>query len=248
MSDNDLRGLFVSVLDQAPPPLPSREEMVAAGRRDRIRRRGWWAVGVGAAAVVAIAAGTVVVPATGGSRAAGAPGVAKSPSRRPVSHVPAAQWQRAGQLLAALAARVPAGYTTPPASTRGPSSPFTSVDGWQATGWLYTAAIEVDRDGRAGTVRVFSFTDYGPAGTDDACAAAYQAGGSYDGCTVLAAADGTPVGVSWRGNGTGRDLQAVWVHDDRAVVVEELPYGLGGSGRPALTTPPFTEQEVADLS
>lgn len=106
-------------------------------------------------------------------------------------------------------------------------------------------STEVYRDG---TVRVSSFTDYGPPGTNDPCAAAYQAAGSYDGCTVLTAVTGTPVAVSWRGgSGTApREVRATGVADDRAVSVEQMPGGQTSGRMP--DQPIFTDQELAELA
>jgi hypothetical protein len=265
MHDNDVRDLFARMVGEAGPLPVSREEMVAAGRRARNRRRRWWAGGVALAAVAAVAASTQVVPAPGasgtvsapgtssargtssapGTSSARGPGVARSPSGRPVS-IPEAQQQRANQMLDALIAAIPAGYTTP-----APGNPHTRsarVKGWQQTGWLYLISTEVYRDGKVGMVHVSSFTDYGPPGTNDPCAAAYQAAGSHDGCTVLTATTGTPVAVSWRG-GSGkvpREVRATWVADDRAVSVQQVPGGQTG-GR-MLDQPVFTDQELADLA
>ncbi|HTJ33042.1 MAG TPA: hypothetical protein VL738_07410 [Dactylosporangium sp.] len=267
MHDNDVRDLFARVVDKAGPLPASREEMVAAGRRARNHRRRWWAGGVALVAVAAVAATTQVVlvpgasdtvsapgtPSAPGTSSARSPGVAKSPTGRPVSKIPEAQQQRADQMLAALIAAIPAGYTTPaPGATPAAGRPlirYAFVQGWQQTGWRYTISTEVYRDGKAGMVRVHSFTDYGPPGTNDPCAAAYQAAGSYDGCTVLTATTGTPVAVSWRG-GSGkvpREVQATWVADDRAVSVEQGP-GPQQPGFGMLTQPVFTDQELADLA
>ncbi|WP_238006449.1 hypothetical protein KZZ52_16045 [Dactylosporangium sp. AC04546] len=263
MHDNDVRDLFARVVDEAGPLPVSREEMVAAGRRARNHRRRWWVGGVALAAVAAVAATIQVVPVPGAPVAVGAsgtsgapltsgarsPGVAKSPTGRPVSKIPEAQQQRANQMLAALIAAIPAGYTTPAAGN--PRTRSARVEGWQQTGWLYLVSTEVYRDGKVGAVRVSSFTDYGPPGTNDPCAAALQAAGSYDGCTVLTAVTGTPVAVSWRG-GSGkapRVVRATWVADDRAVSVEQLPQGTSGQpGGGMLDQPVFTDQELADLA
>ena len=273
MHDNDVRDLFARVVGEAGPLPVSREEMVAAGRRARNHRRRWWAGGVALAAVAAVAATTQVVPVPGasgtvsapgttgtpgnvsapGTVSARSPGVTKSPTGRAVSTIPEAQQQRANQMLAALIAAIPAGYTTPaPGATPAAGRPLTryaQVEGWQQTGWLYLVGTEVYRDGKAGMVRVDSYTDYGPPGTNDPCAAAYQAAGSYDGCTVLTAVTGTPVAVSWRG-GSGtvpREVRATWVADDRAVSVEQGP-GAQQPGFGMLTQPVFTDQELADLA
>ncbi|WP_432830079.1 hypothetical protein [Dactylosporangium sp. CA-092794] len=275
MSNDDVRDLLVRVLGEAGPPPPSREAMIAAGRRARNHRRRWWAGGVALAAVAAVAATIQVVPVSGapgtvsapsasagpgtasapgtsaapGTSGAASPGVAKSPTGRAVSKIPEAQQQRADQMLAALIAAIPAGYTTP--APGNPRTRSARVEGWQQTGWLYLVSTEVYRDGKVGAVRVSSFTDYGPPGTNDPCAAAYQAAGSYDGCTVLTAVTGTPVAVTWRG-GSGkvpREVRATWVADDRAVSLEQLPNGTDrepiGS---MLDQPVFTDQELADLA
>nr|BFE59485.1 hypothetical protein GCM10020063_040110 [Dactylosporangium thailandense] len=273
MHDNDVRDLLARVIGEDGPRPASREEMVAAGRRARNRRRRWWAGGVALAAVAAVAAmtqvgpvsgapGTVAAPRTSGApgtvsapstTSARSPGVAKSPTGRAVSKIPEAQQQRADQMLAALIAGIPAGYTTPaPGATPAAGKPLTRyglVEGWQQTGWRYEVGTEVYRDGKAGMVRVSSFTDYGPPGTNDPCAAAYQAVGSYNGCTVLTATTGTPVAVSWRG-GSGkvpREVRATWVADDRAVSVEQGP-GPQQPGLGILDQPVFTDQELADLA
>ncbi|MEU7874803.1 hypothetical protein [Dactylosporangium sp. NPDC049140] len=267
MHDNDVRDLLARVVGEAGPRPVSREEMVAAGRRARNRRRRWWVGGVALAAVAAVAATTQVVPApsvpgtvgtpgtvsASGTVGARSPGVTKSPTGRAVSTIPEAQQQRANQMLAVLIAAIPAGYTTPAAgATPAAGHPLTRyayVQGWQQTGWRYSISTEVYRDGKAGMVRVSSFTDYGPPGTNDPCAAAYQAAGSYDGCTVLTAVTGTPVSVSWRG-GSGkvpREVRATWVADDRAVSVEQGP-GAQQPGFGMLDQPVFTDQELADLA
>jgi hypothetical protein len=252
MHNNDVRDLLVRVLDEAGPPPASREEMIAAGRRARNHRRRWWAGGVALAAVAAVAAMTQVVPAPGGPGTVSAPGTVserspgtvKSPTGRAVSKIPEVQQERANQMLAALIAAIPAGYTTP-----APGDPhrFARVEGWQQTGWLYSISTEVYREGKVGRMQVSSFTDYGLPGTNDPCAAAYEATGSYDGCTVLTAVTGAPVAVSWRGgsNKAPRDVRATWVADDRAVSVEQI---LGGQPGGVLDQPIFTDQELAELA
>ncbi|GLL03552.1 hypothetical protein [Dactylosporangium matsuzakiense] len=261
MRDNDVRDLLLRVACEVGPPPPTREAMLAAGHRARGRRRMWWAGGSGLAALAAVAVLTQVLSAPGGPAPVAGPGTqgtpsaatasspaaaggdsprpTKSPTGRPVSGAPAAQQQRADAMLAALTAAVPAGYTVPD----DPRTRFALVEGWQQTGWLYRIGIDVHRDAQVVTLRVASFTDYGGPGPGDLCAAAYQAAGSYDGCTVLTTSTGVPIAVTWRG-GKGnvpREVRAVRVADDRAVSVQQSPRGPHDQ-------PVFTDQQLAEMA
>lgn len=266
MPELDTKAIFVDLLDSPAPPLPTRADVITGARGALRRRRASLAVcGVGLV-TLAVVAGVSLIPALGGSSGpiVGGPIVGSSavnspgptPSTRQVKRasptvtlspsirsrpkgadVPPAQRQRLDALLAALEAKVPAGFTAPAGDLPPVGIRSTTVEGWQATGWHYSVDTTATGRGAATVLTVDAFSGFGALAAG--CTGTENLAGQVSGdtCREYTASDGSSVGVISRGS----ELHAAWGNGDIAVSIRQIAVrGTAGDM-------PFTPQQLADL-
>ncbi|MGW6281297.1 hypothetical protein [Kribbella sp. NPDC055071] len=226
-------------------------------------------VGVAAASAVVAnysgdrSSGPMVAGSTGTTRPGStAPPKATTPTAAPTTRKSGDPWpegqvdrtattgprvDRAVTLLHDLTASLPAGFTAPNLKfpdgrpMNWPEAQYASADG-EPDYWAYLASIPVQKDNGVGQLRVQSTTPDRKKATTP-CKLALRFGNGT--CTVVNAG-GQKVGVVTAKERVGYDQWAAYRYDDGTVVYLAQVKKSDSSGRPALTQPVFTTQQLAE--
>ncbi len=273
MAERELTDVFTEVLGDDEPPLAGVGAMLTTVRRARRRRNVVLAAGSTVAAAVLVVGAVATVPAlaglagtpgghtrgaaaTGGNASAttGAPRASEqlaSPTPLPKNWDAAAK-----QVLTALQAAVPDGYTTPSADTVTKGDVHYQVRGTQlvpiaerqgSTGRSLIASTDIYRGDTAGALSV-NVSEDDQAPPSDLCAARITHQGTEDSCDVVTAADGTKVRVASRTIDQSHHIRyATCFHTGWTVSVQESQFGLDPN-RTSLAALPMNAQQLADFA
>lgn len=225
---NDVKDLFSRVLDaDTPRPVATRDEMLAVAHRAAARRRARHITAVCASVALVVAAATAAPHwlGRGGDGLTTGPAATAPPNRPTPTTAPAITPERHAQsMLTTLLGHVPEPFATPSAPpAAGSTRPAKEAHVMSPTQQMI-ANTDVYLGTKSGVMSVVVTVRPGAVPTGDLCVTAPASHHAEEGCTVVTAANGDRIRVSWRDlSPLGRIEYAARFYQGGTVVVQQTP-------------------------